>query len=228
MTTPNDRSDARRRLLETIQGVVRSGVLSMSGHGNVSVRVAGGDEILYTAAGSLAAFPESAIARLDLEGRVLEGEVPPVAAAVIAMHTAIYQDRPETGCVIHTHSPYATAFAVANRPIEGWTEGFGIFGIEGGVPVAEYGPRGSERAIANIRAAMTPKTKAVLLANHGVLSWAPDPAAAVMLGVVLEEAAQAAIYASVLGGPRVVPHELLHASLQRHEHFAEAGTKKAD
>ena len=67
---------------------------------------------------------------------------------------------------------------------------------------------------------MTPKSKAVLLANHGVLSWAPDPAAAVMLGVVVEEAAQAAIYASAIGGPRVVPHELLHASLQRHQHFS--------
>lgn len=228
MTSTADRSAARLQLLETIDGIVRSGVLSMSGHGNVSVRVAGADEILYTAAGSLAAFPEGAIARLDLEGRVLEGEVPPVAAAVIAMHTAIYQDRPETGCVIHTHSPYATAFAVAGRAIEGWTEGFGIFGLEDGVPVAEYGARGSERAIANIRAAMTPKSKAVLLANHGVLSWAPDPAAAVMVGVVVEEAAQAAIYASAIGGPRVVPHELLHASLQRHQHFAEAGAKKAD
>jgi len=228
LTTPSDRSHARQQLLETIHGIVRSGVLSMSGHGNVSVRIAGSDEILYTAAGSLAAFPENAIARLDLSGRVLEGEVPPVASAVIAMHTTIYQDRPETGCVIHTHSPYATAFAVAGRPIEGWTEGFGIFGVEGGVPVAEYGPRGSERAIENIRAAVTPKSKAVLLANHGVLSWAPDPAAAVMLGVVVEEAAQAAIYASAIGGPRVVPHELLHASLQRHQHFAEAGAKKAD
>ncbi|HVD02281.1 MAG TPA: class II aldolase/adducin family protein [Candidatus Dormibacteraeota bacterium] len=228
MTSPSDRSTARQQLLETIDGILRSGVLSMSGHGNVSLRIAGSDEILYTAAGSLASFPESAIARLDLDGRVLEGEVPPVAAAVIAMHTTIYHSRPETGCVIHTHSPYATAFAVAGRSIEGWTEGFGVFGIEGGVPVADYGPRGSERAIENIRAAMTPKSKAVLLANHGVLSWAPEAAAAVMVGVVVEEAAQAAIYASAIGGPKVVPHELLHASLERHQHFAEAGAKKPD
>jgi len=61
-----------------------------------------------------------------------------------------------------------------------------------------------------------------------VLSWAPEPAAAVMLGVVIEEAAQAAIYASAIGGPRAVAHDLLHASLQRHQHFAEAGAVKAD
>lgn len=225
MKTNQAGAAAREKLLETIHSIARSGVLSMSGHGNVSVRVGGADEIVYTAAGSLADFPESAIARLDLDGRVLEGDVPPVAAAVIAMHTAIYRDRPETACVIHTHSPFATAFAVAGRPIEGWTEGFGIFGIEG-VPVAAYGPRGSQQAIDNIRAAMTPRSRAVLLANHGVLSWAPDPAAAVMVGVVVEEAAQAAIYASAIGGPKVVPHELLHASLERHRHFAEAGEVK--
>jgi L-ribulose-5-phosphate 4-epimerase len=228
MTTTQARAAAREQLLETIRSIVRSGALSMSGHGNVSLRIPGSEEILYTAAGSLAAFPESAVVRLDLEGRVLEGEVPPVAAAVIGMHTAIYQARPETGCVIHTHSPFATAFAVAGRPIEGWTEGFGIFGLEDGVPVAAYGARGSQQAIENIRAAMTPKSKAVLLANHGVLSWAPDPAAAVMVGVVIEEAAQAAIYASAIGGPKVVPHELLHASLQRHQHYAEAGSQKPD
>ena len=225
MTTPAEQKEARRQLMETVHGIARSGVLSMSGHGNVSVRIPGSEEIVYTAAGSLASFTEDAIVRLHLDGRVLDGEVPPVAAAVVAMHTAVYRDQPQTACVIHTHSPFATAFAVANRPIEGWTEGFGIFGIEG-VPVAAYGPRGSQQSIDNIRAALTPRSNAVLLANHGVLSWAPDPQAAVMLGVVIEEAAQAAIYASAIGGPRVVPPELLHASMQRHADFAAAGAKK--
>lgn len=218
--------DLAQQVADVARRVVASGAISANGHGNVSVRVPGTEELLYSAAGSLAGFTESDIVHIDLQGRVLAGEIPPVAAAVIAMHTAIYQDRPDTGCVIHTHSPHATAFAVAGLPLEGWTEGFGIFGLEDGVPVAEYGPRGSEIAIANIRAAMTARSKAVLLANHGVLSWAPDPRAAVMIGVVVEEAAQAAILASAIGTPRVVPHELLHASLERHQRFAEAGAQK--
>jgi L-fuculose-phosphate aldolase len=165
--------------------------------------------------------------RLALDGRLLEGELAPVAAAVVRMHTAIYQDRPETGCVIHTHSPFATAFAVANRPIEGWSEAFGIFGLEDGVPLAAYGPRGSDEAVANIRAAMTPKTRAVLLANHGVLAWAPQAPGAVQLGVLIEEAAQSAILAGSIGGAKVVPAHLLHASLERHARFEEAGTTRA-
>ena len=205
---------------ETSQAVLRSGAISMSGHGNISVRVAGRDEILFTAGSNL---KQTAFVRLSLEGRLLEGDLPPVAAAVVAMHTAIYQDRPDTGCVIHTHSPYATAFAVANRSIEGWSEAFGIFGLEDGVPVAAYGPRGSDEAIGNIRAVMTPRTPAVLLANHGVLAWAPQAERAVLLGVIIEEAAQSAILAGSIGGAKIVPAELLHASKERHAHFEQSG-----
>ena len=212
-------------LVETARAVDRSGVLSMSGHGNISIRIPGRDEFVYTAAGSLRDFSEAGVARLSLDGTVLEGEVPPMAAAVIAMHTAIYQQRPDTGCVLHTHSPFATAFAVANRPIEGWTEAFGIFGLEDGVPLAAYGARGSEQAVANITAVLTPKTRAVLLANHGILCFHSGPALTVQMNVIIEEAAQSAIYAGSIGGARVVPPELLHASKARAVAFETEGTR---
>ena len=213
-------------LVETARAVDRSGVLSLSGHGNISIRIPGRDEFVYTAAGSLRGFTEAGVARLSLDGTVLEGEVPPMAAAVIAMHTAIYQERPETGCVLHTHSPYATAFAVANRPIEGWTEAFGIFGLEDGVPLAAYGARGSEQAVANIKAVLTPKTRAVLLANHGILAFHSNPMLTVQMNVIIEEAAQAAIYAGAIGGAKVVPPELLHTSKARAAAFEAEGARR--
>jgi L-fuculose-phosphate aldolase len=125
---------------------------------------------------------------------------------------------------LHTHSPYATAFAVANRPIEGWTEAFGIFGLEDGVPLAGYGARGSEQAVQNIKEALTARTRAVLLANHGVLCFHTTPAMAVMMNVIVEEAAQAAIFAGSIGGPKVVPPALLHASHTRAASFEARGT----
>src|SRR5689334_3225639 len=219
-------TSAGKELVETAQAVLRSGAVSMSGHGNISIRVPGRDEVVFTAGATLRDVDESHLVRLSLDGGLLEGELPPIAAAVVHMHTAIYADRPETRCVIHTHSPYATAFAVANRPLEGWSEAFGIFGLTDGVPLAAYGPRGSEQAIANIRAAMTPKTTAVLLANHGVLAWAADPQRAVQLGVIIEETAQSAILAGPIGGAKIVPAHLLHASLERHAEFESAGAVK--
>ena len=151
-----------------------------------------------------------------------------MAAAVVSMHALIYQERPDTGCVLHTHSPYATAFAVANRPIEGWTEAFGIFGLEDGVPLAKYGPRGSDQAIANIRDALTAKTKAVLLANHGILCFHTTAQLALQMNIIIEEAAQSAIFAAGLGGPKVVPHDLLHAALERAEAFKAKGTQRRE
>jgi L-ribulose-5-phosphate 4-epimerase len=215
------------QLVETAHAIVRSGAISMSGHGNISIRVPGRDEILYTTAPTLSGFQASSIARLRLDGTILEGEIPPMAAAVIPMHTVIYQERPETGCVLHTHSPYATAFAVANRPIEGWTEAFGIFGLEDGVPLAPYGARGSEQAVQNIRGALTARTRAVLLANHGVLCFHTSAALAVQMNVIVEEAAQAAIYAGTIGGPKAVPPELLHASHERAATFDARGTLRS-
>lgn len=219
--------DLRNQLVETAHAVARSGAISLSGHGNISIRIPGRDEMLYTAGPSLNTFTAGDIARIGLDGAVLEGEVSPMAAAVISMHQLIYQERPETGCVLHTHAPFATAFALANKPIEGWTEAFGIFGLEDGVPLAAYGARGSEQAIQNIKSALTPKTQAVLLANHGILCFHATAALAAQVNVIVEEAAQAAIYAGSIGGAKVVPPELLHASKERARRFEAAGAQRA-
>ncbi len=143
------------------------------------------------------------------------------------MHTALYADHPDVGCVVHTHSPYATAFAVANRPIGCWIEALAMFGLPDGVPVATYGPRGSAEAIAAIRAAVRPGVPAVLLANHGVLVFHRTPELAVQVGGIVEEAAQAAINASAVGGPVEIPREMRAAALQRAMAFDAEGTRTA-
>ena len=220
-------NDLRRQLLETAARANSSGLLSMSGHGNLSLRVPGKDEMLFTAGGSLRDLPPHAIVRIGLDGTLLEGELPPVANAVVHMHTAVYQDLDDVGCVLHTHSPYATAFAVARREIECWTEAMAIFGLGAGVPVAAYGPRGSEIAVANIRALLARETRAVLLANHGVLAFHSSAAETVGVNVVLEEAAQSAIYAAGIGGATVIPPEMIEASFMRAADFALSGPARA-
>jgi L-ribulose-5-phosphate 4-epimerase len=68
------------------------------------------------------------------------------------MHTAMYQDHPEVGCVLHTHSPYATAYAVAHRRIGCWVEAMAMFGLADGVRAAAlqramaFDSRGTVRA----------------------------------------------------------------------------------
>ena len=169
----------------------------------------------------------SSVVRVGLDGTLREGDLPPIQGAVVAMHTAMYADRPEVGCVLHTHSPYATAYAVAHRPIGCWTEALAMFGLPDGVPVAAYGPRGSEQSVANIRAAMLADVPAVLLANHGVLVFHRTADLAILAGGVIEEAAQAGLNAGTIGGPVEIPENMREAALQRAMAFADAGTARA-
>ena len=211
------------QVVDVAQRIVASGAISANGHGNVSLRVPGAQEMYFTAGPSLRSHSPSAVVRIGLDGTLLEGDLPPIQGAVVAMHTAMYADHDDVGCVLHTHSP----FAVAHRPIGCWLEALAMFGLPSGVPIASYGPRGSDQAVANIRAAITPGVPAVLLANHGVLVFHRTPELAIQIGGIVEEAAQAGINAEVLGGPVEIPQELREAALQRAMLFEQHGTAHA-
>ena len=219
--------DLADQVVDVARRVVASGAISANGHGNVSLRVPGADEMYFTAGPSLRDHPASAVVRVGLDGTLLEGELPPIQGAVVAMHTAMYADQPAVGCVVHTHSPYATAYAVARQPIGCWVEALAMFGLPAGVPVAGYGPRGSAEAIASIRAAVIPGVPAVLLANHGVLVFHRTPELALLIGGVVEEAAQAGINTASLGGPVEIPADMRAAALQRAMTFESRGTVRA-
>ena len=106
------------QLIDVAQRVVASGAISANGHGNVSLRVAGAQEMYFTAGPSLRGHPPAAVVRVGLDGTLLEGDLPPIQGAVVAMHTAMYADHPDVGCVLHTHSPYATAYAVSPKEVQ--------------------------------------------------------------------------------------------------------------
>ncbi len=219
--------DLTGQVVEIARRVVASGAISANGHGNVSVRVPGAEEMYFTAGPTLRDHPVEAVVRVGLDGTLLEGDLPPIQGAVVAMHTAMYHDHVDVGCVLHTHSPYATAYAVARRRIGCWIEALAMFGLPDGVPVAGYGPRGSEQAVASIRAAVIPGVPAVLLANHGVLVFHRTPDLAILVGSVVEEAAQAGINAAGLGGPIEIEADMRAAALQRAMAFESGGTVHA-
>lgn len=215
------------QVIDVCRSVVAGGAISSNAHGNVSLRVPGADEMYFTAGPSLRNHPREAVVRVGLDGTLIEGDLPPIQGAVVDMHTAMYNDRPDVGCVLHTHSPYATAYAVANQSIGCWVEALAMFGLPDGVPLAPYGPRGSAEAVANIRSAVQPGVPAVLLANHGVLVFHRTPELAVFVGGIVEEAAMAGINATALGGPVDIPDDMRAAALQRAMAFDTQGTVHA-
>jgi L-fuculose-phosphate aldolase len=218
-----------RALVEEVIGaagaVVAGRAISANGHGNVSIRVPGADEMLFTSAPSLNGLGPDGICRVTLDGTLLEGSLPPIQGAVVAMHTSLYRRDPAVGSVIHTHAPGATAFAVARRAIDCWIEALAMFGLADGVPVAAYAPRGSSEAVANIGAALRPGVPAVLLANHGLLTFHRTAELAVLINSVVEEAARAALAAQAIGGPVAIAEEMRAAALQRAMAFDAAGVQ---
>lgn len=219
----------RQAVIDNAGFLVRIGAISMSHHGNFSVRVPGTDTILLTATSSFDNLKPENLALLDLDGKLIEGEINPTNAEIVHMHAIVYKERPETGAVVHTHSTYATSFALASKSLGCSYEALVRQDMTDGVPLAKYGPRGSGESVTNIAAALATakNTKAVLLENHGVLAFGADPAAAARANLIVEEAAQMAIFAEVLGGAKNIPPELLRATVGRRDDFARAGVQRA-
>ena len=224
-----DHAALRQAIIESANLLVRVGAISMSHHGNFSVRVPNTDTILLTATSSFDNLKPENLALLDLDGKLLEGEINPTNAEIVHMHAIVYKERPETGAVVHTHSTYATSFALASRSLGCSYEALVRTDMTDGVPLAHYGPRGSTESVTNIAVALnrTNNTKAVLLENHGVLAFGPDPAAAARANLIVEEAAQMAIFAEVLGGAKNIAPEMLKATVRRRDDFARVGTQRA-
>lgn len=220
--------DLRQAVIDNANFLVRTGAISLSHHGNFSVRVPGTDTILLTASSSFDNLKPENLALLDLDGKLVDGEINPTNAEIVHMHAIVYKERPDTGAVVHTHSTYATSFALASRALGCSYEALVRNDMPEGVPLAKYGPRGSGESISNIAAALksTQNTKCVLLENHGVLAFGATPTAAARANLIVEEAAQMAILAEVLGGAKPIPTQLLQATVNRRDEFARAGVQR--
>ena len=142
---------------------------------------------------------------LDLEGKTVEGKLKPSSDA--ASHVYIYRHRPDVGGIVHTHSPYATAFAAVNRPIPVYlTAQADEFG--GPIPCGGFALIGGE-AIGKVVVESIGTSCAVLLKNHGVFTIGPDAEAAVKAAVMVEDVARTTWLALQLGLPdEIAPEDI--------------------
>src|SRR5574342_320255 len=140
---------------------------------------------------------------VDLDGKTGEGNLKPSSDA--ASHIYIYRCRPDVGRIVHTHSPYATAFAAVNRPIPVYlTAQADEFG--GPIPCGGFALIGDD-AIGKVVVESIGKSPAVLLKNHGVFTIGKNAAAAVKAAVMTEDVAATVWLALQLGTPDVIPQE---------------------
>ena len=216
----------KRELIDGAEALVKSGIMTRSNHGNISALVPGTQTFVLTAGGGLADMRREKIALFDLTGSLLEGTVEPVGAEIVQMHAIVYRIRSEARSVLHTHSPWATGFAVAGLPIPLAYEALVRSQMTDGVLVAPYGPRGSQQSVDNIAQVLrgSEQSRGLLLANHGVLAFGDSVATAIRANMVIEEAAEITAKAYSLGGPKPIPPEMVAATRQRQAAFAATGS----
>jgi L-fuculose-phosphate aldolase len=138
--------------------------------GNISVKV-GPDEIWTTPTGvSKGYMTPDMMVKMDLSGQVLSGNMKP--SSEVKMHLRVYNENPEVNAVVHAHPPVATSFAIAGIPLDKPVLPEAIV-LLGTVPVAPYALPGTQEVPDSI-APYCKTHNAVLLANHGALTWGRD------------------------------------------------------
>jgi len=175
---------------------MRTSNLVCATDGNISVRF-NETEILITPSGVPKwKMKKENLVRMNLNGDVVEGKNP---SSEYKMHTGIYKERTDISAVIHTHSPYATAFAAARIPIEPVLSE--VLLSDEIIPVAPYATPSTDEVPASLRDLIS-KHNTVLLANHGVVTVGKNIEDAYYRAERVEHIAKVMLLAKILGGAK--------------------------
>jgi L-fuculose-phosphate aldolase len=182
---------AALRLLEA--GLVRGTA------GNVSARSGGLVAITPTGV-DYRRLDQASVPVVDLHGRPVAGGLAP--SSELPLHLAVYRARPDVGAVVHTHSTFATTFAVLGEELPAVHYVLAHAGRR--VRVAPYATYGTGE-LADACVAALAGDRAVLLANHGVVAVGDGLERALLAAEAVEEVAELCWRARCLGTPAVLP-----------------------
>ena len=169
--------------------------------GNISVRM-DQDRLLATpTAVSKGLMEPDDLIVCDMQGNKIQGRRE--RTSEIAMHLKVYELRPDVRSVVHAHPVTSTGYAAAGKPLNLALLPEVIIGL-GCVPLAGYGLPGTPALIEPL-IPLIPKYDAILMGNHGVVSYGADVYQAFFRMETVEHYARISLVTEILGGPRVLP-----------------------
>ena len=171
--------------------------------GNISVRLPDGT-IMCTPTRCNKGFVQADdMIVIDAKGNKLRGQRK--ASSEIAMHLLIYEMRPDIKAVVHAHPAHATAYAAAGIPLNKALISEVVLSL-GCVPLTQYGTPGTPELTDALKPYI-PNYDALLLANHGVVTYGTDLEDAFNRMDTVEHFAKISVYTQILGQERLLSSE---------------------
>ncbi len=171
--------------------------------GNVSIRLGNGNFLTTRSGVNKGAVTVSDLVEVCCEGRPVNPDLKP--STEFGMHLYIYTQRPDVNAVVHAHPVYSTGFAAARQPLVSCVFPEIIVGL-GAIPLAEYATP-STPEVAESLAPFVHNADAILLANHGVVTYGKDILDAYYKMEKVEQSAQITFVARMLGGETLLSQE---------------------
>jgi L-fuculose-phosphate aldolase len=183
--------------------------------GNLSVRL-DSKFILATPTGaSKSQLHKEDMVIVDLDGHQYSGNRK--VTSEIGMHLAVYNGRPDISAVVHSHPPIATAFACAGRALDQPLCSEALMTL-GAVPLAPYATTGTDEVAASL-AEFIPEHEAILMANHGVVTYGKTLMDAFMKMETVEHFAHIALIVDQLGSASPIQNDKLAALLNARSRY---------
>jgi L-fuculose-phosphate aldolase len=168
--------------------------------GNLSVRLENGN-ILVTPTGMCKGTMETDdMVIVSPEGQVVSGQRG--VTSEIGMHLLIYQRRPDIQAVVHAHPPTATGFAACGQALDQPLVSEIVVAL-GCVPLAKYATPGTPELAENLGPLIL-DYDAILMANHGVVTYAEELEKAYMKMETVEHFAKISVVCQMLGTPQLL------------------------
>lgn len=212
-----DLAAAREQVAAFGRELLEQGLTTGTG-GNLSVRAADGRIAISPTGVPYGEIEPEDVAVLSLDGEHLEGLAP---SSETPMHAAVLDRRPGIDAVVHTHSPYATTFAVLGEPIP--ASHYLVAHAGDRVPVTDqYVDYGTEALAETAVEALGQSYDACLLRNHGSLAVGDSLEGAFETALMVEFCARIHYQARAIGEPETLPGETMERIAGRFDDYGQA------
>ena len=217
--------EIKKQICEIGQRIYNKGMVAAN-DGNISVKISE-NEFLCTPTGVSKGFmtPEF-ICKVDRNGKVIQANKGFKPSSEIKLHMRVYKERPDVNSVVHAHPMYATSFAIAGIPLTEPIMPEAVIAL-GCVPIAEYGTPSTEE-IPDAVSKYVQHYDAVLLENHGALSYSDSLINAYYKMESLEFYAQLLYQSRLLGGPKRLSDAQVQRLYELRRQFGLKGKHPAD